>query len=76
MFAAQQASGQWDRDNANVAGGQAGGLQNGLFQLGAAGTSACSGVEGEQGRHHEQLLFTLAGARPVLRSSASVSRHT
>jgi hypothetical protein len=43
VFAAQQATGQWDRDNANAAAAQAGGLQSGLFQLGAAGISAFGG---------------------------------
>jgi hypothetical protein len=49
VFAAQQATGQWDRDNANAAAAQAGGLQSGLFQLGAAGISAFGGGGGGKG---------------------------
>lgn len=47
VFAAQQATGQWARDNANAAAAQAGQLQSGMFQLGAAGISAFGGGGGK-----------------------------
>jgi hypothetical protein len=49
VFAAQQASSQWDRDNANASAAQAGQLQSGLFQLGAEGISAWGGGGGGKG---------------------------
>lgn len=49
VFAAQQMSSQWDRDNANAAAAQAGGLQTGMFSLGAAGISAFGGKGGKGG---------------------------
>jgi hypothetical protein len=50
VFAAQQMSSQWDRDNATAAAAQAGNLQSGLFQLGAAGISAWGGGGGGGGK--------------------------
>jgi len=49
VFAAQQLSGQWGRDNYNAAAAQSGNLQSGLFQLGAAGISAFGGGAGGGG---------------------------
>ncbi|ULA60606.1 MAG: hypothetical protein LZF60_260001 [Nitrospira sp.] len=50
VFAAQQLTSQWDRDNANAAAAQASGLQTGLFQLGAAGIGAFgAGMSGGKG---------------------------
>lgn len=49
VFAAQQASGQWARDNANAAAKQAGNLQEGMFSLGAAGISVMGGGGGGKG---------------------------
>ncbi len=46
VFAVQQASSQWERDNANAAAAQAGKLQEGMFSLGAAGISAMGGGGG------------------------------
>jgi hypothetical protein len=49
VFAAQQATSQWDRDNNNAAAAQAGGLQEGLFQLSAAGIGVFGAGGGGKG---------------------------
>ena len=46
VFAAQQATSQWDRDNNNADRAARAGLQTGMFQLGAAGISAMGGGGG------------------------------
>ena len=49
VFAASQLGGQWAGDMFNREAAQAGQLQGGLFQLGAAGISAFGGGGGGKG---------------------------